>query len=77
MVYRFYCFLIISGFCPSFADFNYYFAIEIMKITKGEIGLGSSLIGVMAVIGPIFYQKFLHNSEYRNLFLVSFLLQMT
>ena len=76
-VYKFYLFLILQGFMPTFVDFNYYFAIEVLKISKFTIGFATVLMGIMIVVGPIFYQKYLRDSEFRSLFMCCQIIHVT
>ena len=55
MVKKFYAFLFIQGFMPSFMDYDYYFAIDVMHISLFAIGLGTCLIGIVVVVGPLLY----------------------
>jgi len=53
---------------PDFGDFNYFFAIDVLHISLFEIGIGTVIVGVVVIAGPIFYQKYCANSEYQKLF---------
>jgi hypothetical protein len=71
LVKKFYLFLMLQGFTPSFPDFGYYYSIEKLNITKFEISLSSSLIGVLIIIVPFVFQKFLRSASFRKLFYTS------
>lgn len=56
---------------PQFSEFDYYFAIDVLKISKSTIGLQVLYVGVFIFLMPLIYQKFFNQSEYCNFFLVS------
>lgn len=74
IVKRFYMYLLLAGLMPSFNNFLYYFAIDVLEITKFEMGISTSLVGVVIVSFPLIYQRYFKDSEYRNLFFVSILI---
>jgi hypothetical protein len=71
LVKKFYLFLMLQGFTPSFPDFGYYYSIEELKITKLEISLSTSLVGVLVIIFPALFQKYLRSASFRKLFFTS------
>ena len=62
LVKKFYTFLIIQGFMPDFQDFTYYFALDVLHITKFTIGLSTLISGAAVFFGPIAFQRFCRNT---------------
>ena len=53
---------------PDFADFTYYFALDVLGITKFTIGMSTLISGAAVILGPIAYQKFCRNTQFPKLF---------
>ena len=68
IVKHFYFFLLLQGLMPDFADFNYYFSIEVMKISLMDIGFGTIIVGIVVIAFPVIYIKFMKDWEFRRLF---------
>lgn len=68
MVWKFYLFLLAQGFMPSFDSFQYYFAINTLDISLFLISMSTVILGLMAFIGPIIYQKHMKDTKYKLLF---------
>ena len=56
---------------PAFPDFDYFFAIDILKISKFTLSLSGIIGCVFTLLWPSIYQKFLRDSEYSNMFCIS------
>ena len=68
---KFYLFLITQGLImPSFTDFEYFFAVDVLKISKFAINLSTIFGAVSIFLLPVFYQRYLAKKE----FLISFYL---
>lgn len=69
LVLKFYIYLLLSGFFqPDFGNFGYYFALDVMHISKVFIGLSAASAGLFLILGPIFFQKYFRNTNYKKLF---------
>ena len=53
---------------PQFPDFQYYYALSELEITKFSIGLITVYIGFLMFVKPFLYQKYLGDTEFRTLF---------
>ena len=72
LVIKFYSFLILQGLVmPQFSEFDYYFAIDILKISKSTISLQILYVGIIIILLPLVYQRYFNKSEYYNFFLIS------
>lgn len=56
---------------PTFGDFGYYFAIDVLKISKEFLCIVPVLGSVFCVLNPLLYQKLFSRAEYRTLFLIA------
>lgn len=68
VVMKYYALLILQGLMPSFEDYAYYFAIDEMQISKFTISFSTVVLGLICFTAPIFYQKYLKETEYVELF---------
>lgn len=53
---------------PQFPEFQYYFALSELEITKFSIGLITVYSGFFMFVKPFLYQKYLGQIEFRTLF---------
>ena len=71
-VTKFFSFLIIQGFSmPQFFDFDYYFALDVLKIPLATVNLQSLYVGWLVVLIPFLYQKFFINKNYSVMFAIA------
>lgn len=56
---------------PTFAEFSYIFALDVLKLSKLFIGLSYILGSLVVLAVPILYNKFMEGREYRFNFLFS------
>lgn len=69
LIRRFYKFLIITGFImPMYDTFDYYFALDVLKIRKKTIALQVIAAGAGLAITPIIYSSCCKNAEFQRLF---------
>lgn len=62
---KFYLFLITQGLImPSFTDFEYFFAVDVLKITTMAINLSTIFGAIFLFLLPVLYQKYLAKKEY-------------
>ena len=70
-VKKFYVLLILTGLVPDFTDYTYFFALDVLKISKFTFGLTTVFQGVMVFFAPMVYQKFFKNTEYVEMYFYS------
>ena len=68
LVKRFYGFLLLQGFMPDFGDFTYYFALDVLGLSKFTLGMSTLIAGVAVILGPIAYQHYCHSTQFPKLF---------
>ena len=61
---------------PSFGDFNYYFIIEVLRISKFMLGLLTIVGFVTLLVGIALYTKYLEDKETRTLIKFAILINM-
>ena len=72
MVYKFYGFLLLQGFLmPTFNDFGYYFAIDVLHISKEFLCVVPIFCSVFVIFNPLLYQKIWSKLEFTTLFVAS------
>ena len=72
VVIKFYVFLILQGFVmPSFHDFDYFFYLDVPKLSKSTISFAQIFGGLFIGLVPFIYQRFLRDAEYTTCFYVS------
>ena len=72
IILKFNIFMILQGLMmPTFTDFDYYFALDVLGISKGFIGLQFIFLGVGILIMAPLYATYLANSEYKTMFFIS------
>ena len=53
---------------PNFEEFGYYFALDILGVSKFAIGVGLGASGLIMLGYPLFFQKFLVDVPYKGMF---------
>lgn len=56
---------------PAFSDFEYFFAVDILMISKFAINITTIFGAVLIFLLPILYQKYLSEKEYLISFYIS------
>ena len=70
-------YLIISGFLvPTFGSFNYYFLLDVVKISKFTYAMLTVLTFVNIFIGTFIYKQWLKECEFRRLIMSEPLIQI-
>jgi hypothetical protein len=70
LITRFFIFLVIQGLVmPTFTEFDYFFAIDVLGIKASLLSLQSVWSAFFLLIVPALYVFKLKDCEYRNLFL--------
>ena len=64
VVQKFYLFLILQGFMPDFSEFNYYFVLDVLKISKFDYSLSTVVSSVLGIAFPIIFHKMLNMWSY-------------
>jgi hypothetical protein len=68
LVKRFDGFLLLQGFMPDFGDFTYYFALDVLGISKFTMGMSTIIAGLAVFLAPVLYQKYCRNTQFPKLF---------
>ena len=71
VVQKFYLFLILQGFMPDFSEFNYFFVLDVLKISKFDYSLSTVISSAMAIATPVIFHKLLTTWSYKNLFFIA------
>ena len=72
LILKFFAYLIICGFCmPSFDQFDYYFAIEELKIEPEVIAYMAIWTGFFVLAMPVVYLMLCKDTEYYCMFTIS------
>ena len=53
---------------PGFDDFQYYFVLDVLNVSKFEYGIGTLMAGIVVFVGPIIFQKYCRDTDYRIIF---------
>ena len=53
---------------PDFGEFNYFFVLDVLKISKFDYSLSTVVSSAMAIATPVIFQRLLTTTPYRFLF---------
>jgi len=56
---------------PTFHDFEYYFALDVLGLAKSTLSFVPMFASVFIILNPILYVKVYSKMEYRSLFLLA------
>jgi len=71
-VKKLFIFLILQGLCmPQFLDFDYYFAVDVLKVSPATVSLQPLYIGWLLILIPFIYQGLFRHRNYVLLFALS------
>lgn len=69
VVFKFFVFLLLIGIImPKFEEHLYYFALDILKMSKFTVAILNITQGILLIIFPMFYQAYISNSTMRMIF---------
>lgn len=71
IVKKFYLYLILIAFVPNFSEYSYFFALDVMKMSKMEIGICLGSAGIFLIFGPIIFQRYCRHTQFPKLFIYS------
>ena len=72
VVYKFFGFMLLQGIMmPQFYAFDYYFALDVLKIPLSTVNLQTLYVGWLVVFIPVIYQKFFIKRDFVVMFAIS------
>ena len=56
---------------PDFSEFNYYFVLDVLKISKFDYSLSTVVSSALAIATPVIFHKLLTTWSYKKFFFIA------